>query len=41
MMAKDWWGDDALVHSGRISHYKVVCKKAGSVVMSLTSADFR
>lgn len=41
MLAKDWWGHDALFRSGHLSRYKVVCKKSGSIVLALTSADFR
>lgn len=40
MIAKNFWGDDALLRSGHLSHHSVVCKKAGSV-LTLTSADFR
>lgn len=40
MIAKDFWGDDALLRSGHLSQHRVTCKKAG-IVLSLTSADFR
>lgn len=40
MIAKHFWGDDALLRSGHLTQHKVMCKKFG-IVLTLTSADFR
>lgn len=41
LYVKDYWGEDSLFRPGQVSNCKVVCKKSGSIIISLSSVDFR